>query len=708
MLSTNLNHLETLPHKSLITMETLDNDRDTEDAVKLKRLSTTVFGMKEKPQPAVILVLSNKANESHVTELVTELEKLKISAFLERSTEHVFVCLFLSDKSCEELAEKTGYNVKIETHKAGDNSSSGVWTNSSSGVWTKFSSLYHYGSLSYNCFTEVSYWIRFNRLFRSKLEPRSLESLYSVRVQSEIIYDILRTEEILERTEPEIQGNFVPHTPQASKLIRNMSWFPPFFPLEEFRDYFGEELAFVYAWSNFWWTFGLIPLAVVALISLIYGLSTYQHDIESHAGHENETNWEKFQHILVNSSTSYYLGFMMIWIAVFQFKWENVSPVLSIQWGVASFHKEEPCFKSSSRFRYLARLPNLLISLIGILLAGSLTIVLFIVVEVIIRRELRRDDKVELKYTNLICTLIYSLLNTVAGNVVIPAIAQFLTDLENHKFRSIHINSIIFKYTGYYLVSSYFYLTFQVLDFHTYLYNRYHVDDKTVTVDSTHRVKHETIEITQQLLIQIMMLRLRGVVISFLAWCWSKIKRSRRTKPGSSDLSYILQNYKSSQLLDTSVCSMWMSERVIMYGYLTMFSYHVPIAAIIALIIEVFVTSYELQMLVRSQRPQPRRVGDIRQWEGIIYLINIISIIVNSYSLSKKAEESTGDCVHDYGEEGCDVADHQLALFFMPVFIIVTSLIEIQDAVSGDFVQEHLQRQYKESLDLVSGLIGPE
>ena len=159
MLSTNLNHLEPLPHKSLITMEILDNDKDTEDAVKLKRLSTTVFGMKEKPQPAVILVLSNKADEGHVTELVTELEKLKISAFLERSTEHVFVCLFLSDKSCEELAEKTGYNVKIETHKAGDNSSSGVWTNSSSGVWTKFFSLYHYGSLSYNCFTEISYWI---------------------------------------------------------------------------------------------------------------------------------------------------------------------------------------------------------------------------------------------------------------------------------------------------------------------------------------------------------------------------------------------------------------------------------------------------------------------------------------------------------------------------------------------------------------------
>ena len=120
-------------------METLDNDKDMEDAVKLKRLSTTVFGMKEKPQPAVILVLSNKADDSHVTELVTELEKLQISAFLERSNKHIFVCLFLSDKSCEELAEKTGYNVKIETHKTGDNSSSGIRT--------KFSSLYHYGSL---------------------------------------------------------------------------------------------------------------------------------------------------------------------------------------------------------------------------------------------------------------------------------------------------------------------------------------------------------------------------------------------------------------------------------------------------------------------------------------------------------------------------------------------------------------------------------
>ena len=334
------------------------------------------------------------------------------------------------------------------------------------------------------------------------------------------------------------------------------------------------------------------------------------------------------------------------------------------------------------------------------------------VVEIFLRRELRKNNRVDVRYTNLICPVVYGLLNLFLGSLVIPALAKFLTDLEGHKFRSIYINSIIFKYTGYYLVSSYFYLIFLVLDLHTYLYTRYQVDSESPTSEET-VVKQEAIEITQVLLIQVVLLRLKGVAMSFLGWCWSLVRRWRAKKrrestPISCDLEHILMNYKSSELLDTSVCNMWMSERVIMYGYLVMFSYHVPITAIIALVLEALVTRYEMEMLVRCQRPHPRRVGNIKQWEGIIYLINIVSIIVNAFSLSMRALRSPDDCVFDYGDEGCNIRDDQLALLFMPVFIVIASLIEIQDAVSGDFVQGHLQKQYKQCVKLVRSLIPNE
>ena len=140
-----------------------------------------------------------------------------------------------------------------------------------------------------------------------------------------------------------------------------------------------------------------------------------------------------------------------------------------------------------------------------------------------------------------------------------------------------------------------------------------------------------------------------------------------------------------------------------------MFSYHAPIVAILALIIEVFVTRYELKMLFRCQRPQPRRVANIKQWEGVIYLINIVSIIINSHSLSIN---STKRCSVDPSRyelylafTGQGVEEQHLAFILMPIFIVVYSLIEIQDTVSGDKVQEHLRNQHNECQELIADLV---
>ena len=698
----------------------------------------------EDNKAALVLVLDSSIDKSDVEKLQTALLEINredrakedntkgISSFTKNFGKHIFVCLYLSEKACEVLAEEMAFTVKLRAKSQKEDVSSSSLSFQS--IWAKLSSLYHYGSMSYNNFTEWNYWIAFDQRLKEKVKRKNAnyrDCLQSIRAQSELIYDKLRSENMLESIkidkeqdskettqdddegrEIAIQGNFVPHEcGKIDKFRSKISWLPPFFPLEDFRDYFGEELAFVYAWSNHWWTFGLIPITVMAVITLIYGLETYEElDEDEMPADIDETHWERLYRTEVNTITNYYLGFMMIWVAVFQFKWENLAaPSLSIQWGVANFRKEEPTCTPMKKYEKLQKIPNLIISLIGIILAGSLTIVLFMVVEIFLRRELRKNNQVDTRYTNLICPVVYGLLNLFLGSMVIPALAKFLTDLECHKFRSIYINSIIFKYTGYYLVSSYFYLIFLVLDLHTYLYKRYQVDSESPASEDT-VVKQEAIEITQVLLIQVVLLRLKGVAMSFLGRCWSLVQRWRARKrqestPISCDLENILKNYNSSELLDTSVCNMWMSERVIMYGYLVMFSYHVPITAIIALVLEALVTRYEMEMLVRCQRPHPRRVGNIKQWEGIIYLINIVSIIVNAFSLSMRALRNPDDCVLDYGDEGCDIRDDQLALLFMPVFIVIASLIEIQDAVSGDFVQGHLQKQYKECVDLVRSLI---
>ena len=548
----------------------------------------------------------------------------------------------------------------------------------------------------------------YHKKLRDKLNPEYCKCLDSVRVQAELIYVTLKNERIFEMENFKIIGDFVPHSPEAVELEKKLSWFPLLFPLKEFRDYFGEELAFVYAWSNFWWTFGLLPIAIFSLITLIYGLATELHP--KLALGEKSHFWEIFTRVMLNRSVDYYLGFLIVWISVFQYQWGKAAPIFSLQWGVANFHKEEEINISArqKKLRKFIRIPNLIISLGGFLIAALLTFLIFILTEVVVRIQLNElnfgvlQNEWKKRMINktfiisMICSIFYTILNHLAGLYFIPWLSNFLTSLENHKFESYFNNSVIFKHTGYYLMSSYWYLIYIVFRINVVISKEFEVD--LDAIDECPYYGICIVTITQQIVFQILELRLAGVAVSFLK---SLILRFRRKKEvfnvRSRDLQYILQNYKSLTFLSPAETSTWMTERVLMYGYLTLFSYHLPIVSLLALVLESFITYYEMKMLLRSQRPQPRRVGNIKQWEGIIYLINIMCVVVNSLAINQR-----------YQGAACGTARYELMdgvsmLYILPIFIFITSLIHIQGAVSGDKVQSHVHCQYTHATKLLSG-----
>ena len=680
-------------------------EEDVEEAVKEEdRPLCCTLGTVNQPQPAVILVLDHQVQEQDIAQFLAYLKTLRISAFVERSThdELVFVCLYLTPEVCEVMAQRLSYHVPFHTYKS--KNPPDAWT-------SKLYSLLTYGTLSYNSFTEIEYSVMFHEKLKGRLEPDKMRHLYSVRVQAEMIYHVLQSEEVFRCNTIRIKSHFVPHTPENSELWSKMSWFPPLFPLKEFRDYFGEELAFTYAWSNFWWIFGIVPISIFAFFCLIIGLASQNyHEIA-------DKSWPLFAKVMVNPSTNYYVIFVMIWIAVFQNQWSSAAPILSLQWAVSSYYKEEPCYKSPEQVRYrkLLRLPNLIISLVGIVVAAACCAILLLAVEVLLRTQLK--DQLEIGYVNVICPFIYTILNTVLGSFFIPPLSRFLTNLEDHKFQSYYTNSVIFKYTGYYLMSSYCYLAFLAMDFHTFVFEHYGITLRVPEVDSR---QFEVRELSQQLIFLIVVLRLKGVTKSFFFWCLRKFQNRKILNQAENrhtgDLSYILDNYKAFSLLDTSDTSLWMSDRVIMYGYLTVFSYHVPVVAFLALVLELLVTQYEMRMLLRnSQRPRPRRVGNIKQWQGILYLVNIMSIIINAYSIhlrNQAADAEERDCwiIHDNNssllddkqrrEDQCVFDKELLPFLFMPIFMGVLSLIEIQSSFSGDKHQMHIRNQYQMGIEL--------
>ncbi|KAL5254165.1 hypothetical protein ACHWQZ_G013814 [Mnemiopsis leidyi] len=540
-------------------------------------------------------------------------------------------------------------------------------------------------------------------------QPNKLAGKVRLHREAELIYVTLKSERIFEMDNFKIVGDFVPHSPEAVDLEKKLSWFPPLFPLKEFREYFGEELAFVYAWSNFWWTFGLLPIAIFSLLTLVYGLATELHP-ESILG-EKSHFWRVFTMVMLNPSVDYYLGFLIVWISVFQYQWSKAAPIFSLQWGVANFHKEEEINVSSrnKKFRKFIKIPNLIISLGGFLIAALLTFLIFITTEVVVRIQLNKLDFGVLQtdewnerminktfIISMICSIFYTILNHLAGLYFIPWLSNFLTSLENHTFESYFNNSVIFKHTGYYLMSSYWYLIYIVFRINVVISEKFDVD--LDAIDECPQNGICIVTITQQIVFQILELRLAGVAVSLLKSLFLRFRRKEEVfNVQSRDLLYILQNYKSLTFLSSAETSTWMTERVLMYGYLTLFSYHLPLVSLLALVLESFITYYEMRMLLRSQRPQPRRVGNIKQWEGIIYLINIMCVVVNSLAINQRYQ---GDV---RGTRSDELMDGVPLFYIMPLFIFVTSLIHIQGAVSGDKVQSHVHRQYIHATKLLSG-----
>ena len=307
------------------------------DTEKCPMLST---GTTEHPQPAVILVLDPTVDNAKLLEISDRLIKHNVSAFAKRTEKRTFLCLHLTYQQSEELAQKYSYNVRF-TSKKGSN------YGKCDSPWTKFGSLLQFGSVAYKSFTEVNYSVAYCQELKDKLKPKDVAVLHSVRVQSELIYLILKYEQIFEVKEYKILADFVPHSSDVFKLRKKISWVPQFFPLEEFRDYFGEELSFAYAWSNFWVVFGLIPISFVAFWCLIYGFCTFSKQAHFVTTVFGSKFWDDFSNVMLNPASDFYIAFVLVWISVFQYQWSKAGCILSLQWGVSNYNiQEEECSTS--------------------------------------------------------------------------------------------------------------------------------------------------------------------------------------------------------------------------------------------------------------------------------------------------------------------------------------------------------------------------
>uniref|UniRef100_A0A1I8GS17 Anoctamin n=1 Tax=Macrostomum lignano TaxID=282301 RepID=A0A1I8GS17_9PLAT len=135
-----------------------------------------------------------------------------------------------------------------------------------------------------------------------------------------------------------------------------------FQPLDHVRDYFGEKIAFFFAWLGFYTTW-LAPATLVGVFVFVYGLASLPFNAANRdtckAGKEfkmcpfcdeadgcpfwylSDICWKlKLAAVFDNYGTVFYAVFMSIWSLIFLEFWKRRTATLAHRWGVSNYRVE--------------------------------------------------------------------------------------------------------------------------------------------------------------------------------------------------------------------------------------------------------------------------------------------------------------------------------------------------------------------------------
>ncbi|XP_060637837.2 anoctamin-10 [Anolis sagrei] len=375
-------------------------------------------------------------------------------------------------------------------------------------------------------------------------------------------------------------------------------------PLDEIRGYFGETIAFYFAFLEYF-TFALIPMAVIGIPYYIF-------------------DWEDYDKYVL------FAAFNLVWSTVILELWKRCCAVMAYRWGTLmmkrqfeeprpGFHgvlginpvtgREEPVYSSFKR-----QLRIYLVSLPFVCLCLYLSLYIMMIYfdlenQAHLYHEENQSDLSSLML--YVPSIFYAVVIEVLNRLYRYA-AEFLTSWENHRLESSYQNHLVLKVLVFNFLNcfaSLFYIAFVLFDMKLL------------------RQSLATLLITSQILNQ--------CVEAVLPY-WLQKRRNQRVKKKVKELEKdgdlsLFEQVNLEKGMDTYLGTFDdYLELFLQFGYVSLFSCVYPLAAVFAVLNNITeMYSDALKMCSIFKRPFAEPTASIGVWQVAFQTMTIISVATN-------------------------------------------------------------------------------
>ncbi|CAF0718472.1 unnamed protein product [Brachionus calyciflorus] len=458
-------------------------------------------------------------------------------------------------------------------------------------------------------------------------------------------------------------------------------------PLPTIRLYFGESVAFYFAWIGTFIKTSLLP-TIIGIIFFIVGIvNSVEKTDKTYIYNMNSTGLKSasiyggyylnlFADSFDNDLTPYYALIICLWGAIFSEFWKRKNARLAYEWDVLKFERDEndlPEFlrakeklkqkleKRSNLVKYLyswQKFFKIFVSysvLLFMVCIVCIDIALVVLFRIHIKIKVFPSDEVLAVIIGDVGSTVINTILIMIMNFAYTKVAKRFTRWENYRTKTEYDDALIIKLFIFEFVNSYgslFYMAFfRNIEYEAGLFG----------LGKEYQDKCDNDNCMALLSIQMFVLLLIKPFPTFLlnfVWPWLQIKikrvkmhfqtknigveKNESKKKSSTDIqiineqivsAYIASEKNKSQFDET--INQEYTQKVILYGYIMLFACSFSLGPLILLLVNVVdlrVDGYRLLWLFR--RPIGFKAQDIGAWFSIIRFLNVVGIVSNAFIIA--------------------------------------------------------------------------